>query len=234
MTQDAAYYAKRSSERFESGDIEGGDADLNRAIELDPDNVEYRWERGRFRYNAEEYALMVEDISKIVEVSSDLDDLQEAYILLSIAYDALGQDQELIAALDWRINHGGDASCYDWRANLRLKAGDSEGAIDDLTKALEMAPGNTTFQLQRARAYYFAKRYEAAIADLTQIFDSDESAPRFLAIVYSWRGRAYYHLGEYDKALADFNKDMVLSHATVVFSDATAYMRTFVPEEFSH
>jgi tetratricopeptide (TPR) repeat protein len=97
MTQDAAYYAKRSSERFESGDIEGGDADLNRAIELDPDNVEYRWERGRFRYNAEEYALMVEDISKIIEVSSDLDDLQEAYILLSIAYDALGQDQELIS-----------------------------------------------------------------------------------------------------------------------------------------
>ena len=61
MTQDAEFYFKRSSERYSAGDVSGGDTDLDEAIALAPDNLEYRRERGMLRYQAKEYQLAVDD-----------------------------------------------------------------------------------------------------------------------------------------------------------------------------
>lgn len=204
--QDAEFYFQRSKARYKQRDWSGGDADLDKAIRLDPDNLDYRWERGENRYDRESYRHAIEDFTRIVQLSTDLDELEEAYGKLVVARGWIGRHAEIIADLDWLIEHGINlGSNYSYRAFLKRYTGRYEESIEDYTKAIAIEPYRDIFLL-RAHSYIGAKRYAEAIVDLTRTLDEDvDRIPQHRAWVYHWRGHAYYCQRHYQKALDDFN-----------------------------
>jgi tetratricopeptide (TPR) repeat protein len=209
--------------------------DLVLAISRDPTIAEYRLERGRSRYETEHYDLAVEDLTLVTQLSTDLEDLKQAYNLLAISYQYVGEPQDLVACLDWLIEHGfGDTNKFDWRADYRARFGDLIGAVEDMTKALELSPQNTTTLLRRAQVYYRIKRYDEVLADLTPVIELNTEYRTILSVFYHWRAKTYYQLGRHDEALADFNEEMRLSYAAALLPDATAYMKTFAPEDLQN
>ncbi|GIK67201.1 MAG: hypothetical protein BroJett018_49950 [Chloroflexota bacterium] len=229
--RDVKFYFERSEERLKNGQIGGGLADLDYAIRLDPNFLEGYRRRAEFRYDGKEYQLAIEDLTKIIELSDDIDEIADCRKKRAICYEHVGLYWELVKDLDWLIENGfGTVTRYDWRGLHKFRAGDFEAAIRDFSEAYKMSPDISTYLLQRGYSYYYAHRYEEAIQDFNTILESYESHPLFLRAVYIWRGRTYFKMGEHDKALKDFNEELRLI-GNEPFSSALAYMQQHHPQD---
>ena len=87
---------------------------------------------------------------------------------------------------------------YD-RGVARLEKGESDAAISDLTKAIEMRPRFALAHFYRGRAYLREREYDKAISDLTETIEINPQ----LVVAYSERAMVYYIKKEYDKAWED-------------------------------
>ncbi len=90
---------------------------------------------------------------------------------------------------------------YD-RGVARLEKGESDAAISDLTKAIEMRPRFALAHFYRGRAYLHEREYDKAISDLTETIEMDPQ----LVVAYSERAMVYYIKKEYDEAWEDVHK----------------------------
>jgi len=193
--------------------VEGAIQELDSAIQYDPENLEYILLRRDYLFRFDKYQLACDDFTRVIECSDDIDDLEFAYGWRAHCYEYLGKVDEAIADVDWQIEHGfvSDTNLA-WRASLKVKVGDIEGAITSLTLAHQIAPDAEDYLLKRAHAYYAAKRYSEALDDLNQILTFKERLfHKYLAAVYFWRAKTNYRLGMMTEALADLNEDMRLN-----------------------
>src|SRR5436190_3654100 len=69
--QDPVSLSASAMEKSRKGDYKGADADLSRAIELDPRNSQLYSERGDARYSLREWGKAVEDYSRAVELDPE-------------------------------------------------------------------------------------------------------------------------------------------------------------------
>jgi tetratricopeptide (TPR) repeat protein len=95
---------------------------------------------------------------------------------------------------------------YYARGLDRLDARDPDGAIAELTRAIELRPDWPAPRYQRAWAQYQAGRIDAAIADYDRVI---EMAPKWAA-PFIGRSLARRGKGEYDAALADATRAVEL------------------------
>jgi tetratricopeptide (TPR) repeat protein len=89
---------------------------------------------------------------------------------------------------------------YHLRAEERRKVSDSEGAVKDYSKAIELKPGYQPSYQGRARMLQFMRRFNEAIADDTFLIKNTNYWG-----FYSQRAECYEQLHDYDKAIADFS-----------------------------
>lgn len=219
---------------FEKAQVYGkqGDSEkcmeyLNRAHQYDLTNLEYLWIiANRWFENDNEKA--VDALSRIIEIGTNLDDLEEARSKRAISYGPLGKTEKVIEDLDWLIKHDPrTAHRYEWRGECRFKLGHVEEAIEDFSEAMRLSPDDHMVLWRRAEAYTIAHRYMEARQDLTQyheIFGISLQSEWFYVI----RGRVYYHLGRHEEALEDFRK---VSGVSRPLEDSTAYMRKFFRQD---
>ena len=115
-----------------------------------------------------------------------------------------GVTKVALVALLGTIIGGGVHGCkeskdyYD-RGVARLEKGESDAAISDLTKAIEMRPRFALAHFYRGRAYLREREYDKAISDLTETIEINPQ----LVVAYSERAMVYYIKKEYDKAWED-------------------------------
>ena len=224
---DADTYFRRSENKILHGDWDAGLTDLNQAIALAPNNIEYLSSRANLRYERDEYRQAVEDYTTITELSSDLDELSVAQHKRAICYEHLGLYKELIGDLDWLINQGFEkVNHFTWRGVHRRGLGNLPGAVSDFTKALQISPQSDRVLLQRGSTYYELEQFEDAVKDLTQILSLPDVDPSMLEAVYHWRGSAFYRLGNQKNALADFNQVMQFRKLEIL-SNPSEYVGTF-------
>ncbi len=86
-----------------------------------------------------------------------------AYLLSSIVFASPGQWAEEMYATQ---TYGNRAAYYLSRAENRLKVEDVEGAIDDLSYAIDYQPNNPVLYLKRAKVRCRHGETEAAAKDL--------------------------------------------------------------------
>ncbi len=91
---------------------------------------------------------------------------------------------------------------YFNRGNAWDDKGDSDKAIADYTKAIEINPQYASAYFNRGIAWYAKGAYDKAIADFTKVIEIN---PQHVKAYYG-RGLAWYDKGDYDKAIADFTK----------------------------
>ena len=150
MENNAGIHFKIAKEKFHKRDVEGAIQELNDAIELDPENLEYILLRGDYLFRLDKHHLSCEDFTKVIKNSDDINDLETAYGWRAHCYEYLGKVNEAIADVDWQIEHGFiHESTYAWHASLKTKVGDIEGAINSLTLAHQMRLDVEDFLLKR-------------------------------------------------------------------------------------
>lgn len=229
MEHDAAFYFALSQTNFREERAEQALADLDEAIRLAPDNLEYLSKRAELRYEAEEHELIVEDYSRIIALNRDFDSMVEAYTRIAFSHEALGRYDDLVDDLNWIIDHGeGRATTYSWRGHHKYRKELFDEALQDHTEAYLLSSHEDCL-LQCAQCLYQLKRYEEAVQDLTKIFEEYDNHPNYLRSIYHWRGLAYYRQGKHAEALADFNEIMRANQAEPL-AEAAAYLRMVLNE----
>lgn len=207
MTRSSEYHYKQFLAKKSSREFEDALAELGKAVELEPANNDYYLIRGRFLYERGEFDLAIHDLTRVTELSSKVNDIVEAYSLLAISHEELGDFSSLVSDLDWLIENGfADETTYMWRGHQYERSGNHSQAILDFTKVLEINPNHEPALMNRAQMHYQMQQYDQAEHDLSKSLDIENQHPNFLKIVYHWRGMARYQLGKTEEALEDFNE----------------------------
>jgi tetratricopeptide (TPR) repeat protein len=205
MQQTAAFYFERANTRFRDGEVDSAYADLDTAINLEPDNWEYRYIRAQLRDEAEQYELAVEDYSVMVTMNADLDKLEQIHHRRAVVYEKLGLYERLLEDLTWLINHGaGDSLLYAWRGYHHYRLGHHQESLADYLRAHDLAPENNGIALQLARSRYQVGQYNTVINEMTALLEQVQEHPSLLSSAHYWRGESYLRLGHSDQAEQDF------------------------------
>lgn len=93
----------------------------------------------------------------------------------------------------------------------KLDRRDYQGASEDYTQAIQIAPKNINAYIKRGHAHHFLKDYQAAIKDYTQAI---KIVPTNVT-AYIKRGDAQYSLKKYQAAIDDYTKAIRLSPDSV-------------------
>ena len=119
--------------------------------------------------------------------------------------DAIAYYNEIISTEP--VNTSIVAVAYYNRGTAYSTIGKYDGAIEDLTKAIELRPDDSGAYHNRGATYYDKKKYELAIKDFNNAINlSPDDASLYIA-----RGIAYIGRREYEYATADFSKAIELN-----------------------
>lgn len=113
------------------------------------------------------------------------------------------------ASAQQKQNEPKDAKFYIDRGIAYGEKGQFDQAVDDFTKALEIAPRSTGAYYNRGIAYMNKGRFDWAIDDLTKALEID---PKSAGDYYYNRAIAYYFKKEYDKSWRDIYKAQDLGY----------------------
>jgi tetratricopeptide (TPR) repeat protein len=128
-----------------------------RSVQIDPAYSPGYYQRAFAKFRLNDYAGCVEDETRAISAKPDNWD---AFRIRGVAYVELKRHREALADLDTYFAHNADgaASTYHYRAIARHALGDSKGALEDETRALELNPSY-------AKGYAGLGIYKAALGD---------------------------------------------------------------------
>jgi tetratricopeptide (TPR) repeat protein len=109
----------------------------------------------------------------------------------------------LLAGKYYLINHPDDARTLASVGSLEIEFGSYDDAIKHLSKAIDIAPLEKAYYIDRADAYLHTGAYDKAIADANVLMKSQNGTELGLALAN--RGEAYYRLKNYKQALTDLS-----------------------------
>jgi tetratricopeptide (TPR) repeat protein len=169
-------------------------ADLDKAIELDPDNTEILQQR----------AFSLIQSGKMDEAVEDLRTLfikdPENIVVAAALVEYLGRNNKPKEALEIANEvvkrQPKDIRAYQMRSRVHLLAENIDGAIEDLGKALEIEPRSLEILLTRATVYESIEKYDEALADLTNAEKIRPGLPQAALL----RGMIYQRQERFDDA----------------------------------
>jgi tetratricopeptide (TPR) repeat protein len=130
-------------------------------------------------------------------------------------YSEAIQSLNRVVAADSKVT---DAYLYRARANAALSQ--TEAALRDFTKLIQLQPANSGAYLERAVVRLRMEDYKGVIADSGEAIQWDPQ----LSYAYELRGMAYRALGSVPRSLEDFNRAVELAPGVgTYFQRASAY-----------
>jgi len=156
----------------------------------------------------------------IYQRSSNSQEVQKAFddgeqMLKATRYGEAIQSFDRALALNSNLT-----SAYLLRGRANAALSQTELAIRDFTKVIQLLPGSAEAYVDRAAAHLGANDYAAVVADCGDALSRDPK----LAYAYTLRGIAFREMGNLPKALENFDRAVQLSPGLDnYFQRATAY-----------
>ncbi len=189
-------------------------ADLNRAIELDPQYVEAYHGRAYVYLAMEDYHHALADYTRIIKLDPQF---VAAYRDRGSAYYALDDYNNALADLNRAIElDPQDTAAYRIRGAVYYDLDDDNNAFADLNRAIELDPQYTAAYRVRGSVYYDLDDYNNALADFNRAIELDSEYAR----AYHYRGMIYCAMGNYPDAIADLDRAIEIDP-----QDTIAYLR---------
>src|SRR5262249_48165285 len=159
------------------GDIEAAAEQVKTALKFQPPLqvvAGYHLERGRALLREKRYEEALEACTAALKLSAQQAPPHE---VCGRAFLALGRYQQADNAFDHYLAKGGEKTSTLFRARglARMKLGKYPEAVDDYTRALELAPDADIYQ-HRGWAHFFSDAWKLAFRDFSEGFALDPGA----------------------------------------------------------
>lgn len=180
-------------------DIDKAIADFDKAIELVPDNTNYKVARALLLRGHDKKNDALVAVEKILE---DTPQDANALILQGELFRELDRPQEALESFDAAAELVPEApGPYQNRGEIYRELGDYDKAITEFTKVLEIQPGVLLTLVQRAEAYLLAHQFEDALADVETVLEQQP-----LVAAHRIRAEALSQLGRLDEAVSEMER----------------------------
>jgi len=188
---------------------------FNRALKLDPQNVDGYLGRAMARLGAGSPDEAFADFGKVIEVEPDGRNAYNAYLMRGQILQKKGDlDNAITETLKAATIKPNDPNPYLSSGKLRQAKGDLDGAIADFNKAVSLRPTSAGYHL-RGMAEKEKGDLDAALADLNLVIEKNARDSSLFVL----RGDILMAKGNLDAAREDYEK------ATRVGSYGPAYAR---------
>ncbi len=175
-------------------------ADLNRAVELQPERPEYYRVRAQYLYGKEKFEPALADVDAALKIDPEHAGTQE---LRGMALLGLDRYDDALACFDKATALAPEAALpYQHRGEAYRQKGDLDKAVEQLSKALELAPDNAGTLLIRANLYTQLKKLDLAVADVEKVV---ELQPQLL-LAHLMRAELYASTDRLDQAIEQLEK----------------------------
>ena len=199
-------YHNRASVRVDRDEYELALADLNKALKIDGEDDMALALRGAVYRKLNQHEKAEADFEKASQLEADEADEADAVLAnnllrLHSASDWQGIVTLVTDALPDIEDEFGRAMFHRARGNAHINLDNTQSAIADFTRALELDPGNGASDYKpRGMAYLKQGDYDAAIADASRAEVADDMGATYI------RGVACHEKGEHDRAIADLTR----------------------------
>ena len=181
-------------------DVDARGDDLNRAVELMPDAVEFRLMRARHLFDAEEFDRCLADVDRVLELAPDNFATHELRGLVLQAQDKI---EEALESFDKATEIAPQAlTPYVRRSELYARQGDLDKAIDEAAKAIDVESENPLGYLLRADLLLKDERPDEALDDVNKASELRPGIVQALLL----RAQAYELLDRTDEALGQLEE----------------------------
>lgn len=196
-------------------------AEINRAIELDPQDGAAYFKRGAIHYSAGRFEDAIADQTRAIERDSNVALYHEQR---GVSYHALGDYEKSIADISQAIAFDPDNARYFFNRGMSYYCIEEyKKGILDLQRAIDLDPQNALYYQQRSVFHQKLGAYKEEIADLT----------RAIALVpenawlYFHRGVSYFKLERDEKSIDDLSRAIEIAppNADFYFNRAIVYHR---------
>lgn len=193
-----------------------------KAVDLAPPDAGSYLQSGATRYLAGQYEAAIQDFTRAIDLDARN---ARAFNARGSAFAALERYDEALEDFSRAVAQGGDlAEAYFNRGVLFLvHKNDPEKAVNDLGRAIELAPEDFAAVLCRGVAYERLGRHAESVSDFTR---AAEGAETDAAPVYN-RANVYLRSGDMRRAIADYSEALRRNprHAGALFNRAFGYAR---------
>lgn len=196
--------------KYKLGDLKGAEAELEKSIKIQPDDITTLKYMGFIFYEDREYEKSLACLDSARKHTNTHADYELEYLLGNL-YFAKNDYKTAVAyynsAIEIKTNYG---DAYRGRGLTYQKMRNHKNAILDLSKALELIPADSSnAEVFRARssAYFESGDYPSAIKDFSRLIiinPKDEHA-------YMKRGAAKIETGDYSGAIEDETRAIELN-----------------------
>lgn len=145
-------------------------ADADRAIELEPKNPMGYQRRANAKENKGDYDGAIQDINQLIAL---VPNNARAHGILARLHNEKGEWDAAVEAANRAIQLAPRANYYNERAVAESYKGDSDLAIADYTKAIELDTTKPGYYRNRANVEYAKGNFEGALADYTKAIEID-------------------------------------------------------------
>jgi serine/threonine-protein kinase len=156
--------------------------------------------------------------AKAIEIDDTLAEAHTsiAVIKLQFDWDWVQAETEFRRAIELKPNY---ALAHYWYSIYLMARGRHEESIAESRKASELDPLSMIVGVNVARAYYFARQYDAAIESSRQVIDLDNK----FAWAYYFLGLSHLQKGAHGEAVANFQTCVELSGGNDTFLSMLGY-----------
>jgi tetratricopeptide (TPR) repeat protein len=194
----------RGEAKCQSGDYDGGIADFNEAIRIEPNLARAYADRARAFYSKGDYEQAAEDCSKALAIDPTA---AAGYVWRGAVRVQQGRVDEGIADYTEALRLAPDhANTWLCRGAALQSQNRFDEALGDYAAAIRLAPNDASAYLYRGQTHLSRGQYEPAIADLTAALRLAPDADTHLG-----RGTAFYHVERYEEAVADYSQTIILA-----------------------
>jgi tetratricopeptide (TPR) repeat protein/S1-C subfamily serine protease len=222
------YYNIRSTHRLLTKDYQLALADVNHAIQLEPDSAQNYSMRGLIRMGMKDYQVALADVNQAIKLEPDSTD---DYINRGGIRLQLGDSQNALAdcnqAIKLEPNNAGGYSCRSGVRNILLQ--DFQGAMSDINQAIKLEPESSVYYSERSSVRFQFRDYQGALADVEQAIKLSDNLGGFYNVIlasnYSRKAFIRYQLKDYQGGLADINQAIKLEPDEAEGYNTRSYFR---------
>lgn len=194
-------YAARSAAYAANGDTALAGADIDKAIQLAPDDPGTLRAEGYLDTRKQQYSQAIEKFTRAIELSpSD----RYAYEMRGLAFQSLNQGDKALSdyavALRLAPEH---SEIYAMRAEILIARNEGQAALGEADKYLAAVPNDPHARAIRGHALALVDRNAEAVHELDLAIAAKPEAGFYLA-------RAEVRANDPDKSLADIDKALAL------------------------
>jgi tetratricopeptide (TPR) repeat protein len=178
---------------------------LTKALDLDPENSDFFFNRGFAYLEMGELDTSIDDFSKAIEISPEV---YEYFFNRGNAYFDLGKYQLAVSDYDVAIKiNPGDSALFNNRGNAFEKLGEIENSLANYSESVRLDPDNPDTYYNRASLFLKQGQYLEAIHDLNELIAKVPND--FMA--YHMRGLAWKNKRNFEQAINDFSESIWLN-----------------------